>query len=95
MLKRVGERRRSCRTPAADLNQSSPVLPLNRTALWAFVIQNFNDWLMLCFLIVVQKVSYDTLSKAFMKSLKHGRDSTDAADISCRGVMYERFIMCS
>ena len=34
MLKRVGENRHPCRTPTVVLNQS-PVLPLNRTALWA------------------------------------------------------------
>ena len=34
MLKRVGERRHLCRTPTVVLNHS-PVLPLNRTALWA------------------------------------------------------------
>ena len=34
MLKRIGESRHPCRTPTVVLNQS-PVLPLNRTALWA------------------------------------------------------------
>ena len=34
MLKRVSESRHPCRTPAVVLNHS-PVLPLNRTALWA------------------------------------------------------------
>ena len=34
MLKRVGESRHPCRTPSVVLNHS-PVLPLNRTALWA------------------------------------------------------------
>ena len=34
MLKRVGESRHPCRTPTVVLNHS-PVLPLNRTALWA------------------------------------------------------------
>ena len=33
MLKRVGERRHPCQTPTIVLNHS-PVLPLNRTALW-------------------------------------------------------------
>ena len=33
MLNRVGESRHPCLTPTAVLNQS-PVLPLNRTALW-------------------------------------------------------------
>ena len=33
MLKRVGESRHPCRTPTVVLNHS-PVLPLNRTALW-------------------------------------------------------------
>ena len=33
MLKRVGESRHPCRTPTVVLKQS-PVLPLNRTALW-------------------------------------------------------------
>ena len=34
MLKRVGDSRHPCQTPTAVLNHS-PVLPLNRTALWA------------------------------------------------------------
>ena len=34
MLKRAGESRHPCRTPTVVLNHS-PVLPLNRTALWA------------------------------------------------------------
>ena len=34
MLKRVGESRHPCRTPTVVLSHS-PVLPLNRTALWA------------------------------------------------------------
>ena len=34
MLKRVGESRHPCRTPSVVLNHS-PVLPMNRTALWA------------------------------------------------------------
>ena len=34
MIQRVGESRHPCPTPTVVLNQS-PVLPLNRTALWA------------------------------------------------------------
>ena len=59
MLKRVGERRHPCQTPAVVLNHS-PVLPLNRTTLA----------LMLYFLIVAHKPSCHTLSKAFLKSMK-------------------------
>ena len=39
MLKRIGESRHLCRTPTVVLKHS-PVLPLNRTALWA--VQIFN-----------------------------------------------------
>ena len=42
MLKWVGEGKHPCRTSAVVLKQF-PVLPLNRTALWALVIQIFND----------------------------------------------------
>ena len=41
--------------------------------------------LMLYFLIVAHMASCHTLSKAFLKSRRHGRDSADAAGISRRG----------
>ena len=73
MLKMVGESRHLCRTPAVVLNHS-PVLPLNRTALWAmsyrFSMARMMLALMLYFLIVAHKASCRSLSKAFLKSMK-------------------------
>ena len=73
MLKSVGESRHPCRTPTVVLNHS-PVLPLNRTALWAlsfkFSMARMMLALMLYFLIVAHKASCHTLSKAFLKSMK-------------------------
>ena len=73
MLKRVGESRHPCRTPTVVLNYS-PVLPLNRTALWAlsyrFSVARMMLALMLYFLIVAHRASCHTLSKAFLKSMK-------------------------
>ena len=73
MLKRVGESIHPCRTPTVVLNHS-PVLPLNRTALWAlsyrFSMARMMLALMLYFLIVAHKPSCHTLSKAFLKSMK-------------------------
>ena len=73
MLKRVGESRHPCRTPTVVLNHF-PVLPLNRTALWAlhyrFSMARMVLALMLYFLIVALKASCHTLSKAFLKSMK-------------------------
>ena len=73
MLKRVGESRHPCRTSTVVLNHS-PVLPLNRTAPSAL---SYRFWmarmmlaLMLYFLIVANKASCHTLSKAFLKSMK-------------------------
>ena len=67
MLKRVGG------SPTVVLNHS-PVLPLNRTALWAlsyrFSMACMMLALMLYFLIVAHKASCHTLSKAFLKSMK-------------------------
>ena len=55
MVKRVGESRHPCRTPTVVLNHS-PVLPLNKTALWAlsyrFSVTLMMLALMLYFLIV-------------------------------------------
>ena len=72
MLKRVGERRHPCRTPIVVLNQF-PVLPLNRTALWALSYRlpmtRMMLALMLYFLIVAHKASCHTMSKAFLKSI--------------------------
>ena len=73
MLKRVDESRHPCLTPAVVLNHS-PVLPLNRTALWAlsyrFSLARMMLALMLFFLIVAHKASCHALSKAFLKSMK-------------------------
>ena len=73
MLKKVGESRHPYRTPTVFLNHS-PVLPLNRTALWAlsyrFSMPRMMLALMLYFLIVAHKASCHTLSKAFLKSIK-------------------------
>ena len=67
MLKRVGESRDPCRTLTVVLNHS-PVLPLNKTALWAlsyrFSMARMMLALMLYFLIVANKASCHTLSKA-------------------------------
>ena len=86
MLKRVGESRYPCRTPTVVLNYS-PVLPLNRTALWAlsyrFSMARMMLVLMLYFLIVAHRDSCHTLSKAFFEVYEDiVRDSLDAADIS-------------
>ena len=73
MLKRVGENRHPCRTPTVVLNHS-PVLPLNRTTLWAlsyrFSMARMMLTLMFYFLIVTHKASCHTLSKAFVNSMK-------------------------
>ena len=45
MFKKVGENRHPCRTPTVVLN-NSPVLPLNRTVLWA--LSNRFPWLIWC-----------------------------------------------
>ena len=73
-LKRVGESRHPCRTPTVVLNYY-PVLPLNRTALWALSYRFFNGSYdagidVVYFLIVAHKTSCHTLSKAFLKSMK-------------------------
>ena len=69
MLKRVGESRHPCRTPTVVLNHS-PVLPLNRTALWAlsyrFSMARMMLALMLYFLIVAHKASCHTLSNGMI-----------------------------
>ena len=70
------------------LNQP-PVLPLNRSALWAlsnrFSMTPMMLALMLYFLIVAHKALCHTLSKAFLKSMKaFSRDSADAAGIARR-----------
>ena len=73
ILKRVGESRHPCRTPTVVLNQS-PVLTLNRTALYAlsyiFSMTCMMLALTLYFLIVAYKASCHTLSNAFLKSTK-------------------------
>ena len=71
MLKRVDESRHPCRT--VFLNHS-PVLPLNRTALWAlsysYSMARMMLALMLYFLIVAHRASCHILSKTFFKSMK-------------------------
>ena len=66
MLKRVGESRHPCRTLTVVLNHS-PVLPLNRTTLWAlsyrFSMARMMLALMLYFLIVAHRPSCHTLSR--------------------------------
>ena len=61
MLKRVGESRHPCRTPTVVLSQS-PLLPLNRTALWALSYRlsmtRMMLALMLYFLILPHKASW-------------------------------------
>ena len=60
MLKRVGESRHPSQTPTVVLNHS-PVLPLNRTALWVlsyrFSMARMMLALMLYFLIGAQKAA--------------------------------------
>ena len=73
MLKRVGESRYPCQTSTVVLNHS-PVLLLNRTALWALSYRFSMALMMLAlrlyFLLVAHKASCYTLSKAFLKSMK-------------------------
>ena len=73
LSRRVGESRHPCRTPTVVLNQS-PVLPVNRTALWAlsyrFSMTRMMLVLMLYFLIVAHKASCHALSVAVLKSMK-------------------------
>ena len=73
MLKRVGESRHPRRIPTVVLNHS-PVLPLNRTVLWAlsyrFSMACMMLALMLYFLKVAHKALCHTLSKVFLKSMK-------------------------
>ena len=73
ILKSVGQSRDPCRTPTVVRNHS-PVLPLNRTALWVlsyrFSKARMMLALMLYYLIVAHRASSHTLSKAFLKSMK-------------------------
>ena len=99
MLKRVGERRYPCRTPTVVLNHS-PVLHLNRTALWALSyrcsIARMMLALMLYFLIVAHKASCYTCQRPTWSLWRHGRDSADAAGISRRGSWDYIFVLwCS
>ena len=88
MLKRVGASRLPCRTRIVVLNHS-PVLPLNKTALWAlsyrFSMARMMLALMLYFLIVVHKASCHTCQRPSWSLWRDGRDSADAAAISFRG----------
>ena len=73
MLKRVGESRHPCRTPTVVRNQS-PMLLLKKTALVAlsswFLMTRIRLVLMLYFFMVTHKAACQTLSKAFLKSMK-------------------------
>ena len=73
MLKRVGESRHPCRTQTVIRNQS-PMLLLKRTALVALLYRFLMTWirfvLMLYFFMVAHKAACQTLSKAFLKSMK-------------------------
>ena len=73
MLEKVDESRHPRRTPTVVRNQS-PMLMLKRTALVALLYRFLMTWirfvLMLYFFMVAHKAACQTLSKAFLKSLK-------------------------
>ena len=73
MVKRVNESSHPCRTPTVVRNQF-PMLPLKRTALvalsWRFLMTRRKFELMLYFFVVAHKAACQTLSKAFVKSMK-------------------------
>ena len=73
MLKSVSESRHPCRTLTVVRNQSSMLL-LKRTALVAssyrFLMNRIRLVLMLYFFMVAHKTACQTLSKAFLKSMK-------------------------
>ena len=73
MLKRVGESTHSCRTPAVVWNQS-PKLLLKRTAptalKYSFFMTPIRLALMFYIFMVAHKAVCQTLSKAFLKSIK-------------------------
>ena len=88
MLKRVGESRHPCRTHTVVLNHSS-VLPLNRTALWAF--NTDFQWLVWCWhwccisSLLPIRLRAIPCQRPSWSLWRHGRDSADAAGISRRG----------
>ena len=73
MLKRVGESKHPCRTPTVVRNQSHMLL-LKNTALVALLKRFLMTWikfvLMLYFFMVAYKAACQTLSRAFLKSMK-------------------------
>ena len=73
MLKRVGESRHPCQIPSVVQNHS-PMLLLKRTALVALLSRFLMTWirfvLVLYFFMVAHKAACQTLSKAFLKSMK-------------------------
>ena len=73
MLKRVGKCRHPCRIPTVVRNQS-PMLLLKRTALVALSYRFLMTWirlaLMLYFFMVAYTAACQTVSKAFLKSMK-------------------------
>ena len=85
ILKRVGESRDPCRTPTVVLNHS-PVLPLNRTALWAlsyrFSMARMMLALMLYFLIRLRAIPCQRPSWSLWR---HDRDSANTAGSSRQG----------
>ena len=74
MLKRVAESRHPCETPTVLRNQSPLLLLKKRTALVAlskrFLMTQIRLGLMLYSFMVAHKAACQTLSKAFMKSMK-------------------------
>ena len=78
MLKRVGESRHPCQTPAVVQNQS-PTLLLKRTALVALLKRFLMTWIKLVlmyFFMVAHKAACKTLSKAFLKSMETANQSS-------------------
>ena len=73
MLKRVGESRHPCWTPTV-VGKYSPVLLLKRTVPAAlserFLMTQIRLVLMLYFFMVAHKAACQTLSKAFLQSIK-------------------------
>ena len=92
MLKRVGESSHPCRTitPLSDYSSepfASAAMPLNRTALRALSYRLSMARMMLAlmyFLKVTDRLRAVPCQRASWRLWRHGRDSADAAGISCR-----------
>ena len=69
-----GKKTNVCNVVISRMTNQSPVLPLNRTALWTLsyrlTMTRMMLALMLQILLVAHKASCHTLSKAFLKSMK-------------------------